>query len=354
MASLQKIGDRFYVRFRFGGEAFRRSLETRVKDEAEAAWKQIELTLHRIKTGVIAPPPHGADIALYLVSGGKNSAAPARPEPGPALTLHALWDDYRGSLPPGSKDSLPTEAIHFRHFFRLLGETRSVLSMTTDDLQDYVNTRQKERGLRGKTVAPATVKTEIGTLSYVWDKYALPRKLVPATFHSFFGVLRFGKGRTRPPFQTWQQIERHIERGGLTALQAADLWECLFLDLDQTAAVLEFVRTHAKAPAWLYPMFVFAAHTGARRSEMIRSEVGDWDLMHRIVQIREKKRDKDVDFTFRHVALSELLAEVLADWLKRHPGGPYTFCTPAGRPITTNMAANGFHGGQVHYVLLCR
>lgn len=335
MASLQKIGSTFYVRFRFGGEPYRRSLEVTAEGEAEAARMQVELTLHRIKIGVIPLPPVGADVALYILSGGKidkkptsTRSAPAPPPP----TLHSLWDDYRESLPLGSKDSLPTEAVHFRHFFRLLDAGSPFFALTTDDLQKYINARQKEPGLRGKTVAPATVKTEIATLSYVWDNYALPRKLVAATFESHFGLLRFGKGRTRPPFQTWEQIERRIARGSLAASQIVDLWECLFLDLNQIADVLEFVRSRDSAPRWLYPMFVFAAHTGARRSEMIRSEVEDWDFDHGVVQVREKKRDKDVEFTY----------EVMKDWLKRHPGGAYTLCPASDIPITKNKAAKAF------------
>ena len=42
---------------------------------------------------------------------------------------------------------------------------------------------------------------------------------------------------------------------------------------------------------FIYPMFVFAAHTGARRSEILRSQVDDFDFQSRTVQIREKKRD---------------------------------------------------------------
>jgi len=340
MATLQKIGSTFHIRFRFRGRAFRRSLETTSRDEADAARKQVELILHRLKIGVMDEPPAGVDLALFIISGGKIDREPLPLAPAPApLTLRGLWERYRDSFPPGSKDSLPTEATHFRHLSRLLKEESLVLSLTTDDLQGYINARQKEPGIRGRTVAPATVKTEISTLSHVWDRFALPRKLVPATFDAHFGLLRFGKDRTRPPFQTWEQIERRIERGNLTANQIADLWECLFLDLDQIAEVLEFVRTRENAPPWLYPMFVFAAHTGARRSEMIRSEVEDWDFKHEVVQIREKKRDKDVEFTFRFVAISPLLAGVMHDWFKRHPGGPYTLCTAESCPITTNMAA---------------
>jgi hypothetical protein len=55
MASLQQIKDTFCVNFRFGGQRFRRSLETTERLEAEAARMQVELALYRIKTGVTSP-----------------------------------------------------------------------------------------------------------------------------------------------------------------------------------------------------------------------------------------------------------------------------------------------------------
>src|SRR5262249_25005078 len=77
---------------------------------------------------------------------------------------------------------------------------------------------------------------------------------------------------------------------------------------------------------FLYPMFVLAAHTGARRSEMMRSRVEDFDFEERTVLIREKKRDKTKRLTFRRVPMSPLLAEVFAAWFARHSGGIYTLC----------------------------
>lgn len=346
MASLQQIKDRFYIRFRFAREAFRRSLEVTDRDEAEAVRKQVELTLHRIKTGVLPTPPPDADVALFIISGGKVEKKIVLPEPSPPPpapeTLGSVWAGYKASFPEGAKESLTTEGTHFRHFFRLLGETTPYSSLTTDDMQKYVNIRLEEPGHRGKTVAPDTVKCEIETFAHVWNKYALPRKLVQGTFDQCFGELNLGKKRSRPPFQTWDQIERRIARGGLTETQVGDLWACLFLDLDQVAAVLEFVRTQTTGPAWLYPMFAFAAHTGARRSEMIRSEVDDWDFENKVVQIGEKKRNKDVDITYRPVAVSPFLAEIMEAWFKHHPGGRYTLCAARGQPITKNLAAKGF------------
>jgi integrase len=71
-------------------------------------------------------------------------------------------------------------------------------------------------------------------------------------------------------------------------------------------------------------MFCFAAHTGARRSEMIRLRISDIDFEGKKVLLREKKRGKGLR-THRHVPLSPFLATVLQGWLAKHPGGQDVF-----------------------------
>ncbi len=343
MASLQQIKDVMYVRFRFGGKPFRRSLETSSKQDAEAARLQVELTLHRIKTGLLPPPPPEADVAQYIISGGKLDKSLIVPPPTPpSETLLTLWEQYRDSFPEGGKDSLPTEHVHFRHFFRLIGEDTAILSLTTDCLQKYVNARLKESGRRGRKVAPDTVEGEIETLTHVWNTFARPRKLVDGLFDDAFGQLKFGKRRSREPFRTWEQIEQRLARGTWTEGQIKEMWDCLFLDLGRIAEVLKFVRDDKTLSSWVYPMFVFAAHTGARRSEMIRSQVDDWDLDNMVVQIRERKRNSDVEFTFRWVAISPLLGKVMKQWLTNHPGGTYLLCDTPNEQLGKNDVAKGF------------
>jgi integrase len=343
MASLQQINDNFYVRFRFGGKPIRRSLETSNFDEAEAARLQVELTLHRIKTGVQPAPPAEADLALYILSGGKiEKKAVLLPPPPPPESLRTLWDAYRASFPEGAKDSLPTEKVHFGHFFRLLGEDTAVKLLTTDDLQGYINARLREPGRYGRAVAPDTVEGELETLAHIWNTFARPRKMVPLPFVDAFGELHFGKRRSREPFRTWEQIEQRLGRATWSKEQAKEMWDCLFLDLERTTEVLNFVRDKKTFSKWAYPMFVFAAHTGARRSEMIRSELDDWDFGGKVVQIRERKRNSEVEFTYRFVAISPLLADVMQCWLGTHPGGLYLLCDYPGEQLARNDAAKEF------------
>ncbi len=87
---------------------------------------------------------------------------------------------------------------------------------------------------------------------------------------------------------------------------------------------------------FIYPMFVFAAHTGARRSEIIRSSLNDIDFLTSTVTIREKKRVRG-KLTTRRVPLSPLLADVLRRWIAEHPGGQQTFCQ--GRDVDRHKIA---------------
>ena len=75
---------------------------------------------------------------------------------------------------------------------------------------------------------------------------------------------------------------------------------------------------------WVYPLFCFAAYTGARRAEMLRVLVADVDFDGKTVLIREKKRAKGKTTT-RRIPLTPLLATVLKDWLAVYPGGQYLF-----------------------------
>jgi integrase len=137
-------------------------------------------------------------------------------------------------------------------------------------------------------------------------------------------ALKYPKGDEKPPFQTWAEIERQLARGGLSPQEERELWDCLFLTLPEVEELLAFVKHHAAHP-WVYPMFCLAAHTGARRSELLRARVQDLDFEGEAVLLRETKRARGRRTT-RRVPLSPFLAAALQAWLAEHPGGPHLFC----------------------------
>ena len=258
------------------------------------------------------------------------------PLPAVIPTIGRLLDEYEGSVQSARNEPTTrmTEAVHLGHFRRLLDLDKVVQQLTNADLQGYINRRQTEKGIRGGKAKTDTIQKEIETFRAIWNNFARSLKVVQTDFKEHFGKLTFPKRRSKPPFQTFEQIERNIARGGLTDEQKAELWDCLFLDRHQIKEVLDLVKANAVATPWLYPMFVFAAHTGARRSEMLRSQIDDFDFTNGVVQLREKKRDKEAEFTFRHVSISRLLAKVMQEWFHRHPGGRFTLCDESGVGIS--------------------
>ena len=72
-------------------------------------------------------------------------------------------------------------------------------------------------------------------------------------------------------------------------------------------------------------MIALAAHTGARRSEILRSQKRDVNLKGRSILLREKKRQRGKR-TMRRVPLTERLVEAIEEWFDVHPGGSSTFC----------------------------
>src|SRR5262249_1050600 len=149
---------------------------------------------------------------------------------------------------------------HFGHLVRLLGKQFPMADLSQTTLQDYANKRSKMKW-RGGTIRSATIKKELISLRTAWN-WGEGGGVGLGRFPSLRQV-RLQKPEEKPPFQTWAEIERRIALGGLTKAQIEESWNCLFLQLSEIDSLLQYVKEHAQQP-WVYPMFCFAAHTGAR------------------------------------------------------------------------------------------
>jgi integrase len=322
MASIRDSrGEGYVICFRYGNRQFNRKLGTDCPKEADARKKRVECTLHDLATGRLTLPTDCRDVGLFILSDGKVAAKPDLPR---HVTLVELWQRYLDETPEGAKDqsTRDTEGLHFRHLLQLLKGGRPVELLTTADLQRYIKTRTKAPGIRGETVKPRTVRKELDTLRAIWNGFALPHKIVAADFRAHFGKLVYPKEKSKPPFQTYDQIKKQL--AGKTPAEQAELWDGLFLQKHELADLLEIVRL-AQAPAWLHPMVLLAAHTGARRGELMRAEPHDFDLDGRVWHVREKKRDRRKKFTYRVVSLSTPLVAVLRDWQATREPGQFMF-----------------------------
>ena len=334
MASLEERSRRFRLIFRHGGIKYHHSLGTRDRREAEACLARLEENLRLLDRGRLIPPP-GADLPLFLLSDGKLSS---KPEVAPASTLADLDERYRATqLGALEESTLATVGTHLGHLSRTLGAKFPLQILTTADLQRHVDRRARDKGLRGRSVSPTTIKKEIATLSSLWT-WADRTGLVTGPFPG--KGLVYGKATEKPPFQTRAEVDRQVERGGLTVEELRELWDSLFLTLPEVAEVLGYVKETARH-GFIYPMFAFAAHTGARRSEIMRSRVADFDFEAGTVLIRERKRVRG-KLTTRRVPLSPFLARVMRQWFGGHPGGLHTLCqdpsTRRGRKVRSECS----------------
>ncbi len=319
MATLEKRTDTYRVIFYFDGQRFSRSLKTKSEKAALASVARLEDNLRRVELGLLGLP-EGADLATFLLSDGrlvKKFELPA------IRTMQALFKNYFDSIPPGALEDSSKKGMrtHIQHLERILGKHLDVHALEAVQLQHYIVERAKAKGLHGRKVSAATIKKELVTLRTVWN-WSLNMGLLNRPYPN--RGLRYPKLEEKPPFQTMDEIDRRIAQGGLSKAQEADLWDAAFLTLPEINELLNYVKVTALQP-FIYPMFAFAAHTGARRSEMIRSQLSDIDLEAGTVVLHEMKRVRGKQST-RRVPLSPTLLAILRQWFGNHPGGVQTFC----------------------------
>lgn len=191
MAWLEKKGGDFSIRFRFArGKPFL-CLKTTDRREAEAALGRFETHLRLIEQGLLPPPPDGADVGTYILSGGKLGGRPSRDVRAELKTLAGLFESYLADYPKGAKEgtTLKTERIHIAHLRRLLDTKLPLVDVTTRTIQAYVDVRAADVGTE-------TVKKEVGTFAAVWNKWAVPQGMVKVPAPTAGMVYR--KGESNP------------------------------------------------------------------------------------------------------------------------------------------------------------
>ncbi len=314
MASLQERNGSYRVLFCYHGKLHTFTIGKVKQDEAENKARQVDYLLMRLKQRLIALP-EGTDIVTFIEHDGKppDIGPKLADAPRQAVTLGHLKERYLTTHANGTieANSLDTCKLHLGHFVRVLGEGFPLGELTLAKLQEYVNQRAKAK------VSPVTIRKEIATLRAAWN-WGEPMDLTSGRFPS--KGLRYPKADEKPPFMTMEEIGRQIAAGG----DPDTLWEALYLQADELAELLAHVEKKAPHP-WIYPLFCFAAHTGARRSEILRALVADVDFTGNTVLVREKKRSRG-QRTTRRVPLTPFLKKVLKAWLAVHPGGSALFC----------------------------
>ena len=313
----------FNICLRWQGKKLRRTLKTTQKKEAEAILHRFDENVVLLERGRLQLP-EGGDLLTFLLSDGKLSGAPA---PDPTLTpapptLREIVDRYLAALGNGTVEanSLATTRMHLNHFLRKFGDAFQLDLLKTTALQEYVNSRTRRKGKKKIPLIPTTLRKEVASLRACWN-WAVHSGLLAGQFPN--KGLRFPKTQEKPPFQTRDAIERIIARGSLDERERKALGDGLFLGIAEINEFLRHVNAHA-GHSWIHPMVFTAAHTGMRRSELLRLRIEDVDFPSKTMLVHEKKRVKGM-CTTRRVPISPQLEQVLQDWLGIHPGGAFLF-----------------------------
>lgn len=312
MASLQKKAESYYCQFMYQGKRHTFAIGAVSQIEADAKVAQVDYLLMRIKQRLVTLPV-GCDIVTFIKHDGNPPATITLPENNrQALTLGILRDRYLATHENGTveENTQYTRKIHFRHLVGHFGHGLPLADLTQTRLQEYVNNRSKK-------VSATTSRKEIATFRTAWN-WAELAGLLTGRFPN--KGLRFPKLSEKPPFVTRAEAERMIEGGADSEL----VWDALYLTVEEIAELLDYVKQEASQP-FVYPLFCFAAHTGARRSEMIRASLADVDFVGGVITLHEKKKKQGVE-TSRRVPMSTFLHGVLSEWIKKHPGGHALFC----------------------------
>jgi integrase len=322
MASLQLRGKSYACVFCWHGKRKWFTIGKVTEQEARAKASQVDYLMMRLKQRLIELPP-GIDIVEFVQHDGNLPArAPEKSTSSQALAFGAFRNRYLATHRESLEDrTVEGIELHFKHLGRVLGDGFPINVLKLTDLQEYVDRRAKAKGTGGKRLSPATIRKEIVSLRTAWN-WGVRMGMVVGRFP--YEGLRYPKGDEKPPFQTREEIRRQIAAGGLKPAQVKELWEALYLQAHEVAGLLARAREHAVHP-WIYPLIATAAHTGARRSELIRMGVGDVDLAGGTITVRERKRVKGKRST-RRAPLTPQLRAALEDGLAVHPGGQTLFC----------------------------
>ncbi|WP_152050227.1 tyrosine-type recombinase/integrase [Tautonia marina] len=336
----------YRICFRYAGKRVKRSKTLKITDEgkAHAHCAAIEETMRLLESGRIRVPD-GVDPIDFIISGGRLTEASkvATPEEQVVRTLGDLFNTYVEEMQgvKGRESTLETEGYHIAHLSdpALLGSQRVIEEIAFNDIQGYVNARAKMTWY-GQPISRDTIEKELSTLGAIW-RWGARRGLAVGPPPWRVRDLTMPFAREKPPFRTFDQIMQRIRRGGLTEAQQREQWDCLYLTSEEVQEVLDLVETNARS-AFVYPMFVFAALTGARRGELLRSEIDDFDFDAGSVTIRGTKGRQRSRLVTREVDIHPRLGAVMMDWFARHPGGQFTLSNPDGMPLTRNQANHHF------------
>ena len=140
MASIHLQGETWYVKFRYAGRQFFKSLRTTSESDARRTKARIEGTLLDLYRGRLVLPDD-ADVWAFVESDGKRTGDPKWEKP---PTLSDLFKAYFDARPFKEPNTIRTEGYHRDRLLGLIGD-RPVHLLTPADVQGFISKRAKDK-----------------------------------------------------------------------------------------------------------------------------------------------------------------------------------------------------------------
>ena len=311
MASIHLQDGTFVVMYRFDGRQQRRSLGTDDEKEARGKLREINETLSLIKSGRITVPEPATNETVWTIlrSGGRIT----KPVKLINRTLGEVVEAYFASMPKDvkSEETIRRERSECKQITRIIGERKLFASLRPEHFRQYVIARQQDKGKYGKNVQASTIRLGLHRISQVWD-FANENGWV--TGDNPTKSVKRPRSPQPEPFMTMADIDKRIKAEKASPDRQKEIWSGLFLDREQVAELLKYVKAHNDKKT--FTAIALVAYTGCRRAEMRRAKTVDIDLTKGIFTVRETKRIRSKTETRRYVRLHPELVSLLRDWFK--------------------------------------
>lgn len=319
MANLGQKNGIYFIRFRYQGAEYKRSLKTRDRVDAEAAKRIVEQTIHRLLVGLISVPTN-VEIPKYILSGGTYTSTNdvERSSKEKTLTLQAVIQAYLENAALLIAPSyLASQSTHLQHLANFLGEKVSnpVDQIEVSELNRFLQHRLKIR-------QPVTVQKERITLIQFY-KWVVRQGYLEISPAADLPVIKGGEDSSH--FRTVEEIQRILQRGGLSKDETMQLWQCLYLTPQEIALLLQIVKSNAKDDRSLL-LHTIAAYTGMRRGEILRLRWLDIDMDEKYLFARSRKQSRRRRETSRRIDLHPELEDILLRWHQLHDRGQFLLC----------------------------
>ena len=333
MANLTKKNGIYLARFRYRGKEYKRSLHTSDATDAKTAMIEIERALHRLAIHML-PMPEGVDPGDFIVSGGTLQPAEIKP-PRPATpSLAAAAKEYLLRLEHLAPSHRSTIGVHLNNLQKHLPRQseQPLDQITFAELDGFQQARLKQR-------ANTTVAKERQTILafFEWAEAMQYVAKSPAR-----GLAPVAESAEKDRFQTLEQIEAKLARGGLDDEQRQACWDCLYLTQGQIAELLGLVRSRSRYDV-SYLLHAIPAYTGMRRGEVLRLRWSDVDFDRDNLVARSTKQSRQRTETQRDIDLHPELKQMLLAWRSKRPRGQHLMCDPGCvAPLTPRLANTRF------------